>query len=74
MSDKPVHSIARVTEVIATSATSFEDAINCAIERATRTLRGVKGAWVKEMKLDITDGRVSTYSVDLLITFVMDEE
>jgi flavin-binding protein dodecin len=73
MSDKPDHSIARVTEVIATSSTSFEDAINSAVERATRTLRGVKGAWVKEMKLDITNGQVSTYSVDLLITFVMDD-
>ncbi|MDF2445823.1 MAG: dodecin protein [Moraxellaceae bacterium] len=73
MSDKPDHSIARVTEVIATSTTSFEDAISCAVERATRTLRGVKGAWVKEMKLDITNGQVSTYSVDLLITFVMDD-
>lgn len=73
MSEKPDHSIARVTEVIATSTTSFEDAINAAVERATRTLRGVKGAWVKEMKLDITNGRVTTYSVDLLITFVMDD-
>lgn len=73
MTDKPDHSIARVTEVIATSATSFEDAINCAVDRATRTLRGVKGAWVKEMKLDIENGRVSNYSVDLLITFVMDD-
>jgi flavin-binding protein dodecin len=33
----------------------------------------VRGAWVKEMKLDITNGRVSNYNVDLLITFVMDE-
>lgn len=73
MSDKPNHSIARVTEVIATSATSFEDAIQCAVDRAHRTLRGVKGAWVKEMKLDIDQGRVTTYSVDLLITFVMDD-
>lgn len=73
MTDKPDHSIARVTEVIATSTISFEDAISCAVDRAARTLRGVKGAWVKEMKLDITDGRVSTYSVDLLITFVMDD-
>lgn len=73
MTDKPNHSIARVTEVIATSSTSFEDAINCAVERANRTLRGVKGGWVKEMKLDIENGRVSNYSVDLLITFVMDD-
>lgn len=73
MSDKPDHSIARVTEVIATSATSFEDAINCAVDRANRTLRGVRGAWVKDMKLDISNGKVSTYSVDLLITFVMDD-
>ncbi|MFZ5562315.1 MAG: dodecin family protein [Pseudomonadota bacterium] len=73
MSEKPNHSIARVTEVIATSTTSFEDAIDAAVERATKTLRGVRGAWVKEMKLDIVDGQISNYSVDLLITFVMDE-
>lgn len=73
MSEKPNHSIARVTEVIATSTTSFEDAISAAVERANKTLRGVRGAWVKEMKLDIADGRIANYSVDLLITFVMDE-
>lgn len=73
MSEKPDHSIARVTEVIATSTTSFEDAISSAVERASKTLRGVRGAWVKEMKVDITNGRISNYNVDLLITFVMDE-
>ena len=46
-------SIARVTELSATSETSFEDAINVAIARATRTLRGVEGAWVKDMNVSI---------------------
>lgn len=73
MTEKPDHSIARVTEVIATSKTSFEDAINAAVERASRTLRNVRGAWVKDMKLDIENGRVINYSVGLLITFVMDD-
>lgn len=74
MTAKPDHSIARVTEVIATSSTSFEDAINAAVERANKTLRNVKGAWVKEMKLDIANGQVSNYTVDLLLTFVVDDE
>jgi flavin-binding protein dodecin len=73
MSEKADHSIARVTEVIATSSTSFEDAINAAVERASKTLRGVRGAWVKEMKVDIVNGQITNYNVDLLITFVMDE-
>ena len=46
-------SIARVTELSATSGTSFEDAINQAIARATKTLRGVEGAWVKDMNVMI---------------------
>jgi flavin-binding protein dodecin len=70
---KPDHSIARVTEVIATSKTSFEDAIQAAVERANQTLRNVKGAWVKEMKVGIDNGKITDYNVDLLVTFVMDE-
>ena len=50
-------SIARVTELSATSETSFEDAINVAVARATKTLRGVEGAWVKDMNVIIEDGQ-----------------
>jgi dodecin len=58
-------SIARPTELSATSGTSFEDAINVAIARATRTLRGVEGAWVKDMNVSIEDGNIRAYRVNL---------
>lgn len=64
--------VARVTEITARSEKSFEDAIESAISRATETLRNVQGAWVKEQKLHIEDGRIKAYQVDLLVTFVLD--
>jgi flavin-binding protein dodecin len=65
-------SVARVTEISATSDTSFEDAIKVGIERATQTLRGVKSAWVKEQEVQLTDSGVTGYKVNLLITFVLE--
>ncbi|MFP5429565.1 MAG: dodecin family protein [Gammaproteobacteria bacterium] len=66
-------SIARVTEVISTSDKSFEDAVSNGIKRASKTLRGIRGAWVKEMKVDVDDGNVTRYRVDMLVTFVVEE-
>jgi flavin-binding protein dodecin len=66
-------SVARVTELSATSETSFEDAINEAVGRATKTLRGVEGAWVKDMNVLIEDGNIKGYKVNLEITFVLEE-
>ena len=65
-------SVARVTEISATSDTSFEDAIKVGIERATQTLRGVKSAWVKEQEVQLNDNGVTGYKVNLLITFVLE--
>jgi flavin-binding protein dodecin len=66
-------SVARVTELSATSETSFEDAINEAVARATKTLRGVEGAWVKDMNVSIEDGNIKGYRVNLEITFMLEE-
>jgi len=66
-------SVARVTELSATSQTSFEDAINEAVARATKTLRGVEGAWVKDMNAMIEDGNIVGYKVNVEITFVLEE-
>jgi dodecin len=66
-------SVARVTELSATSQTSFEDAINEAVARATKTLRGVEGAWVKDMNVLIEDGNIKGYKVDLEVAFVLEE-
>jgi flavin-binding protein dodecin len=57
----------------ATSETGFEDAINQAVARATKTLRGVEGAWVKDMNVLIEDGNIVGYKVNVEITFVLEE-
>ena len=66
-------SIARVTELSATSETGFEDAINQAVARATKTLRGVEGAWVKDMNVLIENGNITGYKVNVEITFMLEE-
>jgi flavin-binding protein dodecin len=66
-------SIARVTELSATSETGFEDAINQAVTRATKTLRGVEGAWVKDQNVMIEDGNIVGYKVNVEITFMLEE-
>jgi dodecin len=66
-------SVARVTELSATSETSFDDAVNQAVARATKTLRGVEGAWVKDQNVLIEDGNIVGYKVNVEITFVLEE-
>ena len=66
-------SVARVTEISTRSEQSFEDAMRTGIERANKTLRNVRGAWVKEQGVDIENGRIVAYKVNLLVTFVLDD-
>ncbi len=66
-------SVARVTELSATSPESFEDAVRQGIERATKTLRGVTAAWIKESRVKIENGNITEYQVNMLITFVLEE-
>lgn len=65
--------VARVTEISSTSPESFDDAIAQGIARATKTLRNVRSAWVKEQRVEIENDRVSEYQVNLLVTFVLDD-
>jgi dodecin len=65
-------SVARVTEISATSEKSFEDATKIGIERAQQTLRNVRSAWIKEQEVQIGDGGISHYKVNMLITFVLE--
>ena len=65
--------VAKVTEIIASSPKSFEDAIQTGIARASRTLRNVRSAWIKEQSVRVTDGHVSEYQVNMMVTFVLDE-
>ena len=65
--------VARVTEISSTSSKSFEDAIQQGVARATKTLRNVRSAWIKEQRVEITDGNISQYQVNLMVTFVLDD-
>jgi len=66
-------SVARVTELSARSERGFQDAIEQAIERANKTLRNVKSAWVKEQTVEVEGGKIVGYRVNLLVTFVLDD-
>jgi flavin-binding protein dodecin len=66
-------SVARVTEISSRSEQSFEAAINEGIDRANKTLRNVKSAWIKEQQVDIDGGRIVAYRVNMLVTFVLDD-
>jgi hypothetical protein len=63
--------IAKVTEIISSSNKSFEDAIEKGIARAARTLKNVEGAWVKEQKVIVKNGKIADYRVDLQVTFIL---
>ena len=65
--------VARVTEISSTSTKSFDDAVAMGVARAAKTLRNVRGAWVKEQRVDIADGKITEYQVNLMVTFVLDD-
>ncbi len=64
-------SIGKVIEISSRSDKSFNDAIEDGIARASKTVKGIKGAWVSEMKVDVDDGKVTGYQVNLRVTFVV---
>jgi dodecin len=65
--------VTKFTELCATSSKSFEDAIEQGIERATKTLRNVKGAWVKDMRVSIENDKVVEYQINLQVTFLLED-
>ena len=66
-------SVARVTTLSIRSDTSFDDAIASGIARANKTLRGVSGAWVKEQKVEVSDGAITSWEVVIEVTFVLED-
>ncbi len=66
-------SVAKITEIQASSPKSFEDAIKSGIKRADETLRNVSGAWVKDQKVKISKGKITEYRVILKVTFILDD-
>jgi flavin-binding protein dodecin len=66
-------SVARVTEISATSSSSFDDAVKTGLERATKTLRNVESAWVKDMNVSLEGGSIKHYKVNMQVTFLLDD-
>lgn len=66
-------SVARVTEIISSSAKSFDDAVENGVERASKTLKNVRSAWVQDQKVLVSDGKITEYRVTLKVTFVLSD-
>jgi flavin-binding protein dodecin len=65
--------VASVTEISAASPDGFEAAIREGIERATRTLRNIQSAWVKDMNILMEGGQIRAFKVNLMVTFVLED-
>jgi len=66
-------SIAKVSEISCTSTKSFEDAITQGLARASKTLRHIRSAWIKEQHVRCDEGRITEYQVNIAVTFVLDD-
>lgn len=64
-------SVARVTEITASSTVSFDDAVAQGVARADKTLRHVEGAWIQDQKVVVRNGRIAEYRVNMKVTFVL---
>ncbi|HVK30966.1 MAG TPA: dodecin family protein [Burkholderiaceae bacterium] len=65
--------VARITEISSVSSVSFQDAIVEGVARANKTLKNVKGAWVKDQEVTIDNGKVTGYKVVLKVTFILQD-
>lgn len=66
-------SVARVTEITSASPRSFEHAVEAGISRANKTLKNVRGAWIKEQKVVVAKGKITEYRVTMKVTFVLND-
>ena len=66
-------SVAKITEISATSKESFDDALNAGVARANKTLKNVKSVWIKDHQVDVANGKISEYKVLLKVTFVLED-
>lgn len=65
--------VARITEITASSKKSFDDAVAVGIARANKTLKNVRGAWIQSQKVTVEAGKISEYRVTMKVTFVLEE-
>lgn len=73
MQSQSTSTVAKVVEISSQSTSSFQDAIERGVVRASETLKNVRGAWVKEQELSVEDGKIVAYRVIMKVTFVLDE-
>jgi flavin-binding protein dodecin len=66
-------SVAKVSEISSTSSKSFEDAIQQGLNRASKTLRNIRSAWIKEQTVRFESGHITEYQVNMVVTFVLDD-
>jgi len=66
-------SVAKVTEISATSEKSFDDAVTQGLERASKTLKHIRSAWIKEQRVEVSEGRPRLYQVNMKVTFVLND-
>jgi flavin-binding protein dodecin len=66
-------SVAKNIEISSTSTKSFDDAIRSGIQRASQTIKNIRGAWVKETKVNVVDGEITEFSVTMIVTFVLED-
>jgi dodecin len=66
-------SVAKVSEISSTSTRNFEDAIQQGLARAGKTLRNIRGAWIKEQYVRVSEGKITEYQVNMMVTFVLDD-
>ncbi len=64
-------SVAKVTEIIASSTKSFDDAVEEGVKRADKTLKNIKSVWIKDQKATVDGGKISEYRVTLKVSFVL---
>ena len=64
-------SVAKVTEIISSSSVSFDDAVKQGVARAAKTIDNIQSVWVKDMKAEVRDGKITEYRAGLLLTFVL---
>ena len=66
-------SVAKVTEITSTSSKGFDEAVRAGIARAGKTLKNIKGVWIKGFKIDVENNKIRDYRVDLKVTFVLED-
>lgn len=65
--------VAKVSEITASSTKSFEDALQSGITRAAKTLENVQSAWIQDHEVVVSDGKITEYRVRMKITFILND-